>query len=243
MGIGPGELTTPVKKRKKRVLQEPADTTEGCVTWESAPEAIRRVEGMHELQKHRLIPASAKKSYFAAYANEEKLFGFFFPLFINEEVPNCLVCLHWDPFRSIQENSSGPLYFVLTSAAYIEPLEVLPYVVLDRNMDDEVTSDEVAPRVQSTSSDVPKAATAPPTEESIMDSVGNFFPMVNGSDDQMENADIVFINSSGELFPMTWAGVRKEIARDRMLAETVKVLVLHNNAKYLPAFMSNRFVV
>lgn len=230
MGIGPGDdITKPIVEKRKRELREPAQATQDCISWQDTPDAIRLVEGNHELQNHRLIPSGERKSYFAVYSDEKELFGFFFPFLINEEVPNCVVCHHWDPFKSIKENASGPLYFLLTTAAYVEPLNVIPYLVLDKNMDDVVTSEEV------------EQESATPDMDSVEENMGNFFPIIKG--EGFVGADIIFLNERGQLVPLSWAQVRVDIAKNRSLGDAVKVLLLMNEAQHLPSFMANKFVL
>ena len=120
---------------------------------------------------------------------------------------------------------------LLASTAGVTPLTVLPFYVLDKNMDDVVSPGEM-----------PEEETGDPKMVRLKRLLGNFATWREGVDEAaFENADIVFINGAGQLFPMSWAEVRAQMRTDEMLREAMDVFLAHDGMKFLSRFVTGHF--
>ncbi len=246
MGLTPQEtLSGKLERLPAKLVQTPAE----CHTWTSGGEEFQVIKKTqrHLLKDTVLIPHNQERAFYVLYTDDQEFFGFYFPILSVPARPNCVVCVKWDPFVSPEENLEHDLVFLRTTAANITKIDVIPFSVLDKNMDgipDEEQEGEGEGEGEEEEEEEEKKKTILKKFLKLPDAIktkfGNFFKWSGKyTVDSMKTADVVFMDKRGALHPLSWQDIREKfVRRDNMINEAVKVLILHDKKNLLPAFLT-----
>lgn len=144
---------------------------------------LERITSPSQLKDFRYVAPSEVENFFIVWSTEEmdkRSFGFWFVFMRNVVDPNPkkVVVKQWDPTITPKENMTSESYFLCPKAGPSEPINIIPYYIIDKNMNDTTVTPEHALSEKLTHGDI-----------------GNYWDVEHLSKEDTQNADIIFIKA------------------------------------------------